>query len=163
MATILSLVEDKSLHRIPVPLDEGDCIYREIYGLPEFKKWLDEDLPKLSPGRLQASDTPAEQVDFRLYQWITGEEIQYSRHFKDLMPQADEVWELKMVDVRIFGWIYRPRVFIAVFGDYADLYKGKAKSKNYSDSIRKVKDARAQLDLDEPKYAGGTFDGLVCV
>ncbi len=87
----------------------------------------------------------------------------YERHFKDLTPQRDEVWEFKMTDVRIFGWMYRPRVFIAVLGEYADFFKGTAKSRNYSDAIKTVKSARDRLALDEPKYVGGKFDELVSV
>jgi hypothetical protein len=70
---------------------------------------------------------------------------------------------MKTADIRIFGWMYRPRKFIAVFGDYADLYKGRTKSRSYQSAIDKVKRARTSLDLDEPKFAEGTFDELVSV
>jgi hypothetical protein len=98
-----------------------------------------------------------------IYRWIAGKEIIYDRMFKDLMPMIEEVWELKTVDTRIFGWMYRPRIFIAVFGDYADLYKGRNVSATYVSARNQVKDARAGLDIDEPKFATGHFDDLVCV
>ena len=94
---------------------------------------------------------------------LPAERFQYDRMFKDLIPDKDEVWEMKTVDLRIFGWIYRPRIFIAVFGDYADLYKGRNSTKSYADALRKVKNARDGLDLDEPKFRGGKFDDLVRV
>ncbi len=165
MATldILTARTPPALHKINVPLDRNELEERLLYGLQDFTKWLEEDLPKLSPGRLKAAETPKEQIDYRLYQWIVGKDITYTRMFNDLTPMQDEVWELKTADIRIFGWMYRPLIFIAVFGDYADLYKGPHAKKSYPDSRNKVVRARNALDLDEPKFARGTFDELVCI
>ena len=162
MATIHSLL-GQGLVKIDVPLDRSERAKRVIYGVTEFERWLKETLPNLVPGRLRATETPMEQVDFRLHQWISGAEVKYDRHFKDLMPRIDEVWEFKMVDVRIFGWMYRSRTFIAVLGEYADLFKGPGRSRYYGDAIASVKNARNQLALDEPKFVGGLFDELVSV
>lgn len=162
MATLDILLARQELVRILVPTD-GAPRKRWIYGLPKFPGWLQNDLPKLETGRLQAVETPEEQVDNALYRWITGKPIAYDRQFYDLMPRADEVWEMKTADIRIFGWMYRPLKFIAVFGDYADLYKGAKKSRSYDAAIRRVKSERDRLNFDEPKFVTGTFDELVCV
>ncbi len=98
-----------------------------------------------------------------MYKWIAGKEIIYDRIFKDLMPMKDEVWEMKTADTRVFGWIYRPRIFIAVFGDYADLYKGKMRKASYEAAKQRVLKHRDNLDLDAPKFTSGVFDDLVCV
>jgi len=142
---------------------EGERVRRWIYGFPEFQNWLQNTLPTLDTGRLQAPDPPQEQVDNIFYRWATGKEIRYSRQFQDLMPGSDEVWEMKTADIRIFGWMYRPLKFIAVFGDYADLYKGKNKSRTYEDARRRVVRERNSLNLDAPKHATGKFDELVRV
>jgi hypothetical protein len=166
MATldILTARVPPALYKIDVPLDPGELPQRAIYGFPEFQNWLDQTLPQLAPGRLRAAETPKEQVDFRLYQWVTGKDILYSRMLNDLMPGRDEVWELKTTDTRIFGWMYKPCVFIAVFGDYADLYKGGANARaSYTASRRRVVTARRRIDLDEPKFVTGTFDDLIRV
>jgi hypothetical protein len=84
---------------------------------------MTNDVPKLETGRLNSSLTPSEQLDDILHTWIAGEQVRYSRMFQDLMPAEDEVWEMKTADLRIFGWMYLPRYFIAVFGDYADHQK----------------------------------------
>lgn len=162
MATIHSLIS-RGLVEIKMPLERRERQKRWLYGVPEFEEWLREALPNLTPGRLGAADSPMEQVDFRLHQWIAGEEIRYERHLKDLMPVGDEIWEFKTADVRIFGWIYRPNVFIAVLGEYADLFKSRSKTKNYGDAVKAVKMARDRLPLDEPKFWGGKFDELVSV
>jgi hypothetical protein len=161
MATLDILLMRQALVRILVPTREAKL--RWIYGFPAFQSWLATDLPNLTAGRLKAADPPGEQVDNILYRWITGKEIIYSRQFQDLMPMVDEVWEMKTADIRIFGWMYQPRKFIAVFGDYADLYKGKNKTRSYEDARRRVKAERTALDLDEPKFVTGTFDELVSV
>ena len=163
MATLDNLLDKSVLVRIVVPIQPDERRVRWVYGLPAFQKWLSNDLPHLQPGRLGASDTPEEQIDWILYRWITGKEIRYARQFRDLMPLADEVWELKTADIRVFGWMYRPHKFIAVFGDYADLYKGRNALRSYEAARRRVTGARDALDLDLPKLATGTFDELVCV
>lgn len=160
MATVDTLLSRAELVRIVVPTD-GERRVRWVLGLPSFRDWLAHDLPALLPGRLQAADPPMEQVDDILYRWTTGKEMRYSRQIKDLMPRSAEVWEMKTADIRIFGWIYRPCKFIAVFGDYADLYKGKNVTRSYQEAVRRVVIARDALDLDPPKYAEGTFDELV--
>jgi hypothetical protein len=156
-------MRSEALRRVVVPLNRDDQHHRLMYGFPRFITWLTQELPSLQAGRMRSSDTPYEQVDNIIYRWIAGKEIIYDRMFKDLMPMIEEVWELKTVDTRIFGWMYRPRIFIAVFGDYADLYKGRNVSATYVSARNQVKDARAGLDIDEPKFATGHFDDLVCV
>jgi hypothetical protein len=164
MATIGKLLAgaQPALLRIFVPLEKGELQKRFIYGLPGFRDWLERDLPQLETGRLNAADPPQEQVDDLLYRWITGQPMKYDRQFKDLMPRADEVWEMKTADVRIFGWMYQPLKFVAVFGDYADDYKGNTRNRRYEGARQRVLDERRKLDLNPPKYAEGTFDELVC-
>ena len=146
---------------LTVPLRKGQLPQRSIYGLPEFMEGLTNDLPTWVCGRLKANQTPQEQMDGILHTWISGQTIRYSRMLQDLMPVTDEVWEFKKADLRIFGWFYRPRVFIAAFLDYADWYKGPTKKCYYGDTRDSVVRIRKTLDLDEPKFATGAFDALV--
>lgn len=134
---------------------------RSFLGCADFMEGMTKDVPKWVQGRLKATDTPSLQLDGILLKWIGGKPIIYRRMFNDLMPLRDEVWEMKTPDLRIFGWIYRPRVFIAAFVDYADLYKEPNPKKSYEDARIKVMDVRDKMDLDEPKFTGGEFDALV--
>ena len=68
--------------------------------------------------------------------------------FKDLTPATDEVWEFKTADLRIFGWIYRPKVFIAGILGYADHYKSPSYLRSYDDARNRVVAMRNTLDLD---------------
>jgi hypothetical protein len=122
---------------------------------------MNKEVPQMVSGKINASQTPHEQLDDILRKWITGKPMRYQNWLKDLMPRGDEVWELKTADLRIFGWIYRPRKFIAVFGGYADHYKSRRGPALYAAAIKRVVVARDGLDLDPPKYVTGVFDALV--
>jgi len=72
-----------------------------------------------------------------------------------------EAWEMKTADLRLFGWMYRPRVFIASFLGYADDYKGLKPKRHYSDAVQRVMTSRNSVDLDLPKFTSGEYDALV--
>ncbi|MDO8421743.1 MAG: hypothetical protein Q7S99_06250 [Parvibaculum sp.] len=162
MATITNLSGNNGpLTSIKVPLGKRVLPERAIYGLEGFVNWMINEVPEYVQGRKDAADTPQEQLDAILFKWISGGEMKYDRMFKDLMPASDEVWELKTVDLRIFGWMYQPRVFIAVVGGYTDDYKFPNPKKSYETARNMVVAARNSLNLDEPKYVSGVFDALV--
>lgn len=163
MATLPTLVANGDLVQVPVELEPDEMPLRSLYGFPEFKLWLDLDLPVLETGKIRSDNTPMEQVDYLLYKWISGGRLRYGSQIKDLTPMKDEVWEFKSADIRIFGWFAAPGVFIAVFADHKDKYAGPRWKEMYDAATRKVLEARRTLNLDEPKYATGTFDDLVRV
>jgi hypothetical protein len=92
---------------------------------------------------------------------MAGDPMREGRWFHDLTPKENGVWELKTFDLRIFGWMYRPREFIAFRGGYADDYKEPTKTKNYADERRAVVEARDALPLDNEKFVVGDYDDLV--
>jgi hypothetical protein len=161
MATLSTLLERKALIRVTVPLGRRQFHDRKFYAFPKCLEWMRNDVPRMVTGRIASASTPKEQLIERLRQWMAAEPMAYERMFRDMDPRSDNVWEIKTADLRIFGWLYRPRVFIAVSGGYADDYKEPTKIKNYADDRRGVVRARADLDLDLPKYVGGDFDELV--
>src|SRR5947207_2163578 len=144
MATITILCgPDGPLTHIRVPLAPGKFPQRSFYGCAEFMEDLTKKLPTWGTGRLKAPQTPQQQMDDILYRWIAGERIKYGRMFQDLMPASDEVWEMKTADLRIFGWIYRPKVFIAAILGYADHYKHPTQIKSYEDARNDVMEIRS--------------------
>jgi len=122
---------------------------------------LRTSFPGWRTGTLQAALTPQEQLGVILGKWISGAPIPYMRWLSDLMPRSCEVWELKTADLRIFGWIYRPRIFIAASLEYADSYKGRSPQRSYEDAKALVIRERDSLDLDHPKFATGTYDEII--
>lgn len=165
MATIDTLASGANPELVPitVPLSRRQLPQRLIYGFPEFIDWINETLPTLTTGRLRSHMTPQDQLQWIFDKWIAGKTIRYEKMFSDLTPRDEEVWELKTPDIRIFGWIYKPCFFIAVFGDYADHYKHPTQIRTYNMARMRVVNARERLNLDEPKLARGVFDDLVSV
>jgi hypothetical protein len=71
---------------------------------------------------------------------------------------------MKTADLRIFGWIHRPKVFIATFAGFADDYKpqnGKAPKQSYDDARERVIWIRGRLELDQPAFVTGDYNALV--
>jgi hypothetical protein len=161
MATFDKLLEGGVIVEVTVQLRSGQFPERKLYVYPECLDWMRNDVPQMVSGRLASALTPVEQLRERLRQWTAGDRMAYGRWFQDLTPARDEVWELKTADLRIFGWMYRPREFIAVRGGYADDYKEPTKRKNYADERRAVVEARDAFPLDGEKYATGAFDDLI--
>lgn len=148
MATLSSLVTAGALERISVEL-EGRLSWRSLYGTPEFIRWLDEVLPYLEPGSAGAEITPNEQVDALFFDFISGERLEEDRRFKALSRTPDLfVWELKTIDVRIFGWFVSMDHFVCCYGDMKDEILRKDSVGTY---MARVEYVRNQLDLDEPK------------
>jgi len=161
MATFDKLLADKNLIRVTRQLPRGQFHERKFYAYPRCLEWMRVEVPKMVTGREQSSFTPLEQLMERLRQWMAGDPMKHGPWFHDMDPQSDGVWELKTTDLRIFGWMYQPRAFIAVRGGYTDDYKEPTKTKNYADERRKVVKARNALPLDGNKFAQGDFNDLV--
>lgn len=163
MATLTKLVEDKLLIRVTVPLGRRQFHERKIYAFPDCLVWMRDDVPKMVTGRVASAFTPSEQLIERLRQWIAGDPMVFGRMFRDMEypKDIDGVWELKTADLRIFGWMYRPKEFVAVRGGYTDDYKEPTKIRNYADDKREVAKARDSLPLDGDKYVTGNFDEIV--
>lgn len=165
MATLIILSgPDGPLTSLSIPLRRGEQSLRSFYALPGFMKTMEQELPKWVTGKLEAPQSPQEQFRGILRRWNANRpRLEYDRHFKDLMPGRDEVWEMKSPDLRFFGWMYKPCVFIGSILGYADWYKRPRPLKSYEDAREGVLRDRGALDLDPPKFEKGTFDALVSV
>lgn len=161
MATFDKLLEAKALIRVMFPLPRGQFHERKMYAYPDCLTWMRTEVPRMATGRINSALTPKEQLIERLRQWMSGDPMRYGPWFHDMDPRSHGVWEIKTHDLRIFGWMYRPKSFIAVRGGYADDYKEPTKIKTYGDDRDEVVKARDVLPLDGKKYAEGEFDELV--
>jgi hypothetical protein len=161
MATFAKILEDARITRVKLRLPRGRFDERELYAFPECLDWMRKKVPTMVTGRIGSAFTPAEQLMRRLTQWIVGDTMVHNRMFKDMEPQSHGVWELKTENLRIFGWMYQRRKFIAVCGGYADDYKEPTKVKFYADDKRTVMVKRNALPLDGAKFVLGDFDELV--
>lgn len=99
------------------------------------------------------SISPALQAWALLKRFIVGHAFEHPKLFKRMSPLTDDIWELRTDDLRFFGWFPRKDCFIATSGDlFANL---KADEALYEKHRIAAIEFRAQLDLDQPKYAKG--------
>lgn len=162
MATFEKILGDKIITDVTIRLPPGKSYERKLYAYPDCLKWMKQVIPTLVTGREKSAVPPRDQFIFRLRQWLSGDPIQKGPMFRELRyPTDHDVWELKTTDLRIFGWMYRPRQFIAFSGGYTDDYKDPTKIKDYADDVRAVAAAREALPLDGPKFVRGDFHDLV--
>jgi hypothetical protein len=162
MATFDKILEDKILLPVKVRLGKGQFYDRKMYAYPASLTWMRETVPTFVTGRKKSAQTPAEQLIMRLQQWLSGASINKGPMFQEMKyPEDNDVWELKTDDLRLFGWMYQPRIFIVAAHGYTDDYKDPTKIKYYADDVRAVMQARDALPLDGPKFVKGEFDDLV--
>lgn len=93
------------------------------------------------------------------YHYAIGRPLFYGRDRRKLDPLMRHVWELKTPDVRIFGWLPKPRHFIAVCGEMRRNLKPAAK---YQPHIERVVQFRDALELDHPKFLQGIQANEIC-
>lgn len=162
MATFEKILDDKILLPVVVKLPAGKFPDRHLYAYPDSLKWMKEEVPKLQTGRQRSARTPKEQLILRLQQWLSGDPIHKGPMFQEMKyPENNDVWELKTTDLRLFGWMYRPKKFIIASHGYADHYKKPTKIKDYAADVRIVMGAREALPLDGDKFVKGDFYDLV--
>src|SRR5262249_38215357 len=97
--------------------------------------------------------TPFEQVDQKLRDFVLGLPMAYEVDRKQIEGHPYFIWELKTVDIRVFGWFASKGVFVAVAG--AMRRNLKPANKKYSRQIDRTVAFRSALDLDEPKFIKG--------
>jgi hypothetical protein len=153
-----------TLTRIRIPLKRGEFDEREFHAMPSLVRFLEEILPSAKTGVVEAAETPAAQMDTLLRKWNSGKPMAYSRAFSNLKPTARGVWEMKTADLRVFGWLWRPKVFIATFAGLADDYKpqdGNPPKESYAEARDRVVWTRDRLGLDPPNFVTGAYNALV--
>lgn len=155
MATLAKLVADEALFEIEADLSDGIQPVRFMYGLPRFRAFLDSVPELVSIWNIE--QTPAEQLDDLLNEYLGTEPFTVLWRFGPLFPPRGRawpgVWELKTADLRIFGWFYTLNTFIAVSGCATQLVKDNPGL--YGGFRDEVAHYRTQLPLDEPKFVAG--------
>ncbi len=156
MATLATLFKDGRLVKFDFELGPGEQPERYIHLTPELAGWIDGTLvyaPK-GPGR---DLTPYEQLEYLFTSFVRGDRMYHSTDFNKLRPQGDHVWEMKMTDVRVFGYFYRPKFFVGVCGNLAGTIK---KQRHYEHYRKQVKAFRKRVPLDPPTYTPGGLNEL---
>lgn len=152
MSTLDGLDRQALLYRWDVELGPRQQLERVIYVSPYLAtNWLPTVLPTLG-STWNIEQDPLQQVDARVAQFVAGETITFSRHFRPLTPHSNGVWELKTADVRMFGWFPAFDTLLLVNANLAEPIK---RLRLYRPMIEEVIRFRDHLPLDHPKFIPG--------
>lgn len=150
MATLDELENKGALFRVRINLRAKEYEERKIYAFPALWDWMTGAMRTTEPYRDNIS--LGQQARVLLKNFITGQPFEEGEWFWLMNPQHMDVYELKSADIRIFGWFYRPRIFIGVAGDTLERTHTYNLHAGYRNS---VVHARETIDLDPPAYIKG--------
>ena len=157
MATLAHLTERGKLKRYVAELEPPEQPERYVYASPAIEAWLTGALPQ-ELCNWGSNLLPHEQVWVLLHDFVAGIRLIHTETCKQLDPLRDGVWELRTVDVRIFGWFPRRCTFLMVCGAMKKTLRRRV---HYRPHIQRVIQFRASLDLDEPKAVVGGFSDVL--
>lgn len=83
------------------PLKRG--YWRHIWVTREFAEGFEQELTRLTVGDPD-SVPPIEQIWARIRFFSDGRKMVYPYDLRNLRPIGEGIWELKTLDVRLFGW-----------------------------------------------------------
>ena len=151
MATLMDLERMGRLDKYDPQLSWREQEYRCVYLLPTALSWMENQLP------FEASDfgverAPIEQVYTFLANFCAGKQLWFPRQLHAIRHVDAGIWELKTVDVRLFGWFPIVDHFVCSNGDMATKVKTQKLYEEYRDKAVAQRDA---LDLDNPKFIAG--------
>jgi hypothetical protein len=151
MATLEQLCHDGILESYDGELGINQLPARKLYFTSDFCQWLDDDLCDIELRRDGRAD-PTEQLFFAFNAFVSGGKM--TSQFARLDPQREGCWEIKLPDLRVFGWFVKKDVFIACYCDLKTNLIGDSPLRP-RDYERRVREYKRSLNLNEPKYITG--------
>jgi hypothetical protein len=135
-----------------VKLNYPDVENRKIYAIPAVRDWFDTTLRTLV--QLEQTDiSPRLQAYALLRMYQSGEKLAEGEEFKLMKPKDNDVYELRTADLRIFGWFYRPSVFIATAADTMEnVHSHAGLSSGHRNGVMQV---RGSIGLNPPSHIEG--------
>lgn len=149
MTTIESLKQEKTIVKLVIPLRENELELRTIYVSQRFISWMKENMIEFSAKNTDMDLSPKEQMYKIFRQYVIGEDFDSDRKLKCLHPNGKFIWEFKSVDLRVFGWFYKPGIFICVAANFTDIVK---KSNLYAGYVNEAVKFRIDSGLDKPNF-----------
>lgn len=162
MATPMQLADTDRL----IKVDPEDLLgpralaFRELYLMPRAERWIEDTLYALeTDGVVDGAKKPIEQLYDLFRGFVAGENLAAWEWFpKCIKPTDSMVWELRTPDLRVFGWFWKPSVFIASKIDQAKRCKDFGLYPGYREEC--VSTYRA-LPLDPPPAISGDVNDVL--
>lgn len=152
MATLVELEARGELERLDAALDPDEQEFRCVYALRIVVDGLQKRLSTMV-SKWKTEQTPAEQLDEILYNFVSGNALDYPKQFHEIKHHGDGFWELRSPDLRLFGFFYKIDCFICTDVVDKNFIGDGAATSGY---IVQGKFRRNRLDLDEPKWITGS-------
>lgn len=143
MATLEDLVSGKALYKFEAKFDPGELEQRLVYLCMEALEWC---YSSRELGYKCPNPDSYDKVHAVLTEFVAGGVFQSGRDIRRL-AQKDDVWEIKVLPpdaARIFGWFYKPNVFVAT---HCVSKKDVPRFKYYAPHIKKVCDLRKSMEI----------------
>lgn len=158
MATALHIANLGGLIRWELDPVDRRQVERLLFLTPEMERWMRDVLP-LEPADRGRDISPIEQV-VSVFDQIAGDPaFRGVGDFVRLHPQYQGVYEVKVTDVRVFGWFPACRNFIACSGEMKRRTKGNFRL--VREHVRAAIRCRERLHLDEPKFVMGALHEIL--
>lgn len=159
MATIHTLASSGRVVRVELDLRPNEFEDRFIYLSEPAHVWMRDTLPTLASSSVDADMSPQEQVFFRFKTFIIGQPIKHWRMMHVMLPDHEGVWELKTLDVRMFGWFPERDHFVIARADSMERCKTHGLYAGYRNETVWYRD---ELNLNEPNFVlGGDLDDVI--
>lgn len=158
MATAPHIANRGDLVRWELDPTDRRQVERLLFLTPDMERWMQETL-RLEPIDWGRDISPLEQVASMFDQIVGDIRFRGVGDFVRLQPQYQGIYELKVTDVRVFGWFPARRMFIACSGEMKKRTKGNFRL--VKEHIRAAIRCRDTLDLDEPKFVTGALHEIL--
>lgn len=151
MATLLNLAADGVLDKFDAELGSRQQPMRAVFFRPGV---FESALERLEGMESEYGNeiSPLENWEDLLNSFVAGEVLIFDRQIKPLTHFRDAVWELKTLEIRMFGWFYLVDHFICNDIDLATRIKHHNLYNGYRDAAVRF---RNKIDLSPPKFLIG--------
>lgn len=158
MSTLAELVGRRELVRLGGGLLPSEQVQGRLFAFPHVIDWFDSVLPDLAQELGDGRQTPLEQVDDLLHDFVAGTNLDFWERSHSMRPEDPGIWELKTPDVRLIGWFHLRLTFVIAEADTAFRMKKYMLYQGYRESAVRRRNA---LDLNEPKFITGSYDDVL--
>ncbi len=152
MSTVANLVAAGTLRAVTLGLIDDELPDRGLFGTRRLHDFLEGDL-RAVPSR--DSTLSAElQLATLFGRYLTNRPLILHSPISPLRHLKSAVWEMKTLDVRVFGWFAQKDVMVLDAG--CDVKLLKSDKLNYSGFIAQTEYVRKTLGFQETEYVQGT-------
>ena len=152
MSTMTKLLANTTLQSVTLGLLDDELPERGLFGTARLFYFLDKELPSI-PSRDPLLSSK-EQVSNLFGRYLKNKPLVLQSPISPIRHLEQGIWELKTLDVRVFGWFANKDTMILDAG--CDVKLLKAGNLAYSGFINQTNYIRKSLGFSSADYIQGT-------